>query len=85
MRQIIYVRTLRIRVGPGTDRFRRSAPSRFERGGTRAPEPRNVTPRTASRRIPVRVRGEGWMDRARRALDRLGRRADAWMRKVARP
>lgn len=85
MRQIIYVRTLRIWVEPGAERLGHSAPSRFEHAAGSAPEPRNVTPRTASRRIPVRVRGEGWMDRARRALDRLGRRADAWMRKVARP
>ena len=35
MRQIIYVRTLRIRVEPGADRFRRSAPSWFEPDGRR--------------------------------------------------
>ena len=84
MRQIIYVRTLRIRVWPGTDVSPRVAPSGFERNVTPWPAPRDVTPRTASRRIPVRVRGEGWLDRTRRELGRLGLRAAAWMREVAR-
>ena len=85
MRQLIYIRTLRIRVEPGADRLRRFAPPRFEREATRIPEPRNITPRTASRSIPVRVRGESWMDRAHRAMGRLGLRASAWLRNVARP
>ena len=85
MRQIIYIRTLRIWAGPDTDAIPRFAPTRAEHDATRITEPRNVTPRTASRRIPVRVRDEGWMDRARRTLGRFGRRADAWMRNVARP
>ena len=85
MRQLIYVRTLHIWVEPGAERSRRIAPSRFGREATRIPEPRNITPRMASRRIPVRVRGESWMDRAHRAMGRLGLRASAWLRNVARP
>ena len=85
MRQLIYIRTTRIWVEPGADRFRRIAPSPFEREVKRIPEPRDVTPQTASRRIPVRVRGESWKDRARRAVGRLGLRASAWLRNVARP
>ena len=84
MRQLIYIRTMRIRVELGPERFRRIAPSPFAREATRIPEPRNVTPRTASRSIPVRVRGESWMDRAHRAMGRLGLRASAWLRNVAR-
>ena len=84
MRQLIYIRTVRIWVEPGRDRFRRHAPSPFEREATRIPEPRNITPRAASRRIPVQVRGESWMDRAHRAMGRFGLRASAWLRNVAR-
>lgn len=83
MLRLIYIRTVRIGRGPGTGRLRRFAPASFEREAPPLPEPRNVTPRSASRRIPVRVRGDGWMDRARRALDRYGRRAGAWVRNVA--
>ena len=85
MRKLIYIRTMRIRVEPGAGRFRRIAPSPLERDATRIPEPRNITPRASSRRIPVRVRGEGWMDRAHRAMGRLGLRASAWLRNVAGP
>lgn len=84
MRQIIYVRTLRIWAWRGTDPFPRAATPQFERDVTPWPAPRNITPRTTSRRIPVRVRGEGWPDRARRSLEQLGRSAGAWMRNVAR-
>lgn len=83
MRQLIYIRTMRIWVEPSADRFRGCAP-RFEHDVTRTPEPRNITPRMASRRIPVRVRDENWMDRAQRAMGRLGLRASAWLRNVAR-
>ena len=89
MRQIIYIRTLRIRAWPGSDPLRRVAPPRIERNVTPGRAPRNVTPQArswaTSRRIPVRVRGEGWLDKARRALGRLGLRAGAWMRNVAGP
>ena len=85
MRQIIYVRTLRIWAWRGTDPFRRAEPPRIERNVTPWPAPRNITPRATSRRIPVRVRGESWLDRARRSLGRLGRGAGAWMRNVAKP
>lgn len=84
MLRIIHIRTVRIRTGPGTGGLQR-APWPLERQPTLPPEPRNVTPRTGSRRIPVRVRGESWMDRANRALGRYGRRAGAWVRNVARP
>ena len=84
MRQIIYIRTLRIWVWRGTDPFRRAEAPRIERNVTPWPAPRNITPRATSRRIPVRVRGEGWLDGARRSLGRLGRNAGAWMRNVAR-
>lgn len=84
MRQIIYIRTLQIRAWRGADPFRRAEPPRIERNVTPWPAPRHITPRTTSRRIPVRVRGEGWLDRARRSLERLGRNAGAWMRNVAK-
>ncbi|MCY4076598.1 MAG: hypothetical protein OXH04_14335 [Acidobacteria bacterium] len=84
MRQVIYVRTMRIWVEPDAGRFRRIARPPLEREVARIPEPRDITPRASSRRIPVRVRGETWMDRAHRAMDRLGLRASAWLRNVAR-
>ena len=85
MRQIIYIRTLRIWAWPDADPVRRITPQRFERNVTPWRAPRNVTPRAGRGSIPVRVRGEGWLDKARRVLGRLGRGTGAWMRNVARP
>ena len=64
---------------PHGRRPRRIVPLSFERERNVTPiaPPRNVTRRTTSRRIPVRVRGEGWLDKARRVLGRLGLRTGA--------
>ncbi|MCY4659514.1 MAG: hypothetical protein OXF93_06850 [Acidobacteria bacterium] len=85
MRQIIYIRTLRIWDWSGTDSYQRTAPGRIERNVTPWRAPRDITPLATSRRIPVHVRHEGWLDRARRSVERLSRSAGAWMRSVAKP
>ena len=92
MRQIVYIRTLRIRAWPGAEPVRRVEPRRVEPRIERdvtpwpgLPGPCNVTPRATSRSIPVRVRDGSWLDRARRALDRLAERAGEWMRNSAGP